>query len=229
VRIVDILGPLEAETLFVQISSENVKIRSLVSTFFKCKIPLERTANKSDVLALDVKPLTGKSSKIVVGLLWHACFGRKFKTYHWYILFRLFTRTLQKSRESEALLAILCILTANAEAKRWQSNLKPLRSILVGKLGDEQGTKVLNDILKQLPYQLPKKGPKIDDLLDIRQGTIRQRKPKELVRIGVGYKDKGNLPKGSTLEFPNIPYEEEIEDQFDVLLRQVKMKYLNLM
>lgn len=228
-RIVDILDPLDAEDIFIQMSSENVKIRSLVSTFFKCKIPLERTSGKNSVPALEVYPLTRTSSKIVVGLLWHACFGRKFKVYHWYILFRLFTRTLQKSRQSEALLTILCILTANAEAMRWQSNMKPLRSILVQKLGDEQGTKVLEKILKDLPFQLPKKGPKIDDLLEITKGTIKQRKPKELARIGVGYKDKGNLPKGSTLEYPTLPFIEETEDVFVVLHRQVKNKYLYLM
>lgn len=227
-RIVDYLGSLEEERLNVLFSSENQKIRSLVSTFFKCKIPLEPTHGKKRVRAIVVRPLTRVSSKIVVGLLWHACYGRKFKVYHWFILFQVLTRTLKKDKNSEALLSALVILTANAGATRWQSNLKPLRSIFVQHYGEERGTRELDKLKLMLPYRLPEKGPIIDDLLEIKLGSILQRKPKELARIGVGYKDKGNLPKGFTLELPSSDFMEK-EEIFEVLLRQVRAKYLSLL
>lgn len=226
-KIVDFTDLLEQEDLRFLLSPKNRKVRSLVSTFFRRKIPLEPTSGKSKVRAIVVKPKTRHSSQIVVGLLWNALYGRKFKVYHWYILFIVLLRTMEKDKCSEAILSVLMILSTQVGAIKWQSNMKPLRSLLLRHYDDRTTREILMKLRKDFPYQLPRTGPKIDDLMDVSVGWIFQRKPKELARIGVGYKDQGSLSKrGFTPELPNLEdFLSDYEDTFEILVRRIKRNY----
>jgi hypothetical protein len=133
-------------------------------------------------------------------------------------------------KSSEALLGVLLLSTAYAETTNWNSNMVPLRKILSSKLGVERGTIKLDEFLDSLPIRLPKKGPKIEELLEIdMSGIIFQKQSREEKRIGVGYKDKGNLPTEESVE--GIPSEVfvEVNRTFEVLLRQTKHKYAKLL
>lgn len=223
------LDPLEADRIKILVSSENAKIRSLATSFFKFRIPLEPTAGRDTVKAISVRPLVDNTDKILVGLLWEACFGKKFKVIHWHILMHVLIRTIEKDRQSEALLAILTIMTANAATSNWSTNMVPLRTILFKKLDEDKAQNLLEYLLDSLPIRLPKKRPTIEKSLSVKlDGSIKQKRPREISRIGVGYKDKGggvgtggNEPFGTNANL-------EPDQTFESLLRQVKHKYVRL-
>lgn len=225
----DFLNSLEAERIKILFAPKNQKIRGLSSSFFDFKIALESTAGKQKVKAISVKPKS-TTDKILVGLLWEAFFGKKFKVVHWFILFNVLIRTLKESKESEVLLGILTIMTANAATSHWRSNMKPLRTILYSRLDEEQADKLLNYLLDSIPVQLPKKRPKIENSLSVDlKGFIYQRAPKPKRYIAVGYKDKGSLGKArADLSDPSSEIQMEVDRTYEVLLRQVKSKYKNL-
>lgn len=223
ISIADILGPLEHDRLKILSSPQNLKIRGLETSFFRFKVPLESTSGRESYKAIVIRPGSFGSDKIVVGLLWHALFGKKFKVLHWFVLFHVLTRTLKKDKNSEAILAILMIMTADAATSNWMSNMKPLRGILISHLGHERGLAFLEELMSNLPYRLPKKGPVIDEILSFQKAQIRQRKPKELARIGVGYKDKGSLGGSRVESFDSEEFEEK-DNVFVDLVRQVRGK-----
>jgi hypothetical protein len=232
--IIDLLGPLEADRMKVLFAPQNLKVRSLTTSFYKFRIPLEPTHDKSIVKALSIKPAPGVTAeKILVGLLWNVCFGKKFKVVHWTILFNVLIRTMNLDKSSEAIIAILRIVTAHAgRTSKWNSCMKPLKTIIYQKLEDrEQQKVVLMKILKDLPVRLPEKGPKIEDLLIINfESKIFQTKPPDAKRIGVGYKDKGSLNSGSIIDpIPNSDFCEDKDEIFVRLLRQSEKTYKNLM
>lgn len=215
----DLLSPLDAETLKSLLTPEKLRMRGLVPSFFKFSIPLERNQN-SRVKALIFKPLTSNSGKILVGLFWNILFGRKFKVYHWYILFAVLIRTIEKGSQSRNLLKLLVISTSS-EGKTWQSSMKPIKTILTQLHGKDTAEGMITEILKHLPYELPKKGPIIEELLEVKVDSLINKKPTDPRRIGVGYKDKGSLGNGAPEpESPEF-FLEQI-DAFDFLLRQVK-------
>jgi hypothetical protein len=229
-KIADFIDPVELERWSILFSPDNVKVRGLPSSFFQMRFPLEPTHSRARVRALSVKPLTSNTDKIVSTLLWHACFGKKFKAIHWYILFNVLIRTIKKDRNSEALLALLSILTANAAATKWDTNMKPLKSILLSKLGQTEHLKILESILNDLPFKLATKGADIDSVISFENSLIELRKPRELARIGVGYKDKGSL---NTKVKPDLPSSDVIvsekEDCFEFLLNKVKRDHNRLL
>jgi hypothetical protein len=216
----DLLSPLEAEQVKSMFDPKETRIRGLVSSFFKMTIPLEATSNRTKVKALLIKPLTSNSDKIIVGLLWHVCFGQKFKVYHWYILFAVLIRTMIKGGQSRNLLKVL-IISTSSEGKMWQSSLKSVKTVLSNVYGKETAQKKIAEILELFPFVLPLKAPKIESLIEVKVGYFIQKKPKEPVRIGVGYKDHGSLG-GDTLEPVPPDFFREQSDVFDILLRQVK-------
>jgi len=206
---------------------KNEKIRGLTASFFKFKIPLEATNGRSDVKALAIIPLVGQPEKLITALIWEALFGKKFKVCHWMILFQMFLRTISKTRESEALLTILYLITAQAGLSRWNSNMKPLKTMLSKNLGEQLSEEFLQDILKNLSFKLPHRSPDIDKHFRIdHNAVIKQSTPAEQRRIGVGYKDKGSLRKETGVEPESFTFE-ETEQMFDLLLRRIKMKYPN--
>lgn len=225
-QIADFLGPLEADRLSILFSTENLKMRNLSIAFFSFRLPLEPTNSRSSCKCLIFKPLPGaKPETILVSLLSEAVYGKKFKTYHWFLLFNVLIRTINKDKSSEAVLSTLVILAAHAAASRWNTNFKPLKSIFRQVYGPDQQQEKLDEVLKFLPYRLPKKWTDIDSLLQVTTGMLELQKPREVARIGVGYKDKGSLSSKVKPEFQIVSSFTEKEDCFDVLLRQVRVKY----
>lgn len=227
-KIEDYLENVEAERInFLFTPVKNVKIRGLATSFFKFKIPLEATDGRRDVKAIAIVPLIGQPEKLITALLWEALFGKSFKVCHWMILFQLFLRTVSKTRESEAILTILYLITAQAGLSRWNSNFKPLKTMLSNNLGEQKGRETLQDILENLPYKLPHRNPGIDKHFRIDfNSVIRQTAPAELRRIGVGYKDKGSLKKETSIEPESFIFE-ETEQMFEILLHRIRNKFPN--
>jgi hypothetical protein len=62
----------------------------------------------------------------------------------------------------------------------------------------------------------------------VKVGEIYQQKPKELARIGVGYKDKGSLSGTGGIETSDILDFTEHGLVFDSLVRQVKNRFPSL-
>jgi hypothetical protein len=225
-NIVTLQDLLEDEDQILFLHQGGEKVRGLVSTFFNCRLPLESTSGKTRIKAIASKSKTSSSEKILVGLYWNALYGKNFKVYHWFSLFRVFLRTLNKDKVSEAHLAILMILSAQAGATRYQSKMKPVRSLLIRAYGEKAGQELCDKLKESLPFRLPQKGPDLEELLQVTESFIDQKAPRIPNRIGVGYKDQGSLPEiGSTPETLSNPLFVEKEDIFELCLRQVRGKY----
>jgi hypothetical protein len=106
--------------------------------------------------------------------------------------------------------------------------LKPVRSVLIQEYGPEVGLRHLDALILQFPYQLPRTRPDIDSLIAVKVGEIYQQKPKELARIGVGYKDKGSLSGTGGIEASDILDFTEHGLVFDSLVRQIKNRFSSL-
>jgi hypothetical protein len=217
------LDPLEVERIKSVFSPDRVKVRQLTLSFFHTRIPLTPTSYGRSYKALEVTPIAFNAEKILVGLLWHAMFGKKFKIVHWNILFNVFTKTINDNNQSRAILAILMIITARA-GKSWNTTLVPVMTI-VRRKSSEDYDKIIQELLNMLPFRLPKKAPKIESLIKFEEVEVYLRRPKDPNRIGVGYKDKGSLGSESTIEALPPDLFLEREDVFDLLLRQVKQRY----
>jgi len=225
----ELLDSLEAERIKILFSSQNSKIRGLETSFFALRVPLESTYAKEEIKCISVKPIVGSSDKILVALLWEACFGRKFKVIHWFILFNVLIKTLRKDRSSEVLLALLVIITARAGTCKWNSNMKPLKTILFEAYGQERGDGIMNIFLENLPLQLPKRRPAIESCLAIEfDGKFSQRYPKPVPYIGVGYKDKGSLRQSQGISPLESEFIAEKDHVYEILLRQVKDKFKDI-
>lgn len=221
--LIDLLGPLEEDRLKSIFASDRVKARSLTTTFYRFRIPLTPKTGATSYKALQIEPVTLKPEKILVGLLWNAMFGKKFKIVHWFILFQVLSKTLKADNASRAILGILMIITAKAGTS-WNTNIGPVRTI-VRRVKDSDSDRVINGLLRDLPFRLPEKGPKIDDVIKVSIVQVKMRRPKEAARIGVGYRDKGSLNVGSSYDPLPPDLFEDAEDIFDRLLRQTKKRY----
>lgn len=219
----DLLSPLEAERIKSVFSPDRVKVRSLSTSFFRFSIPLSTTSSSSSYKALQIEPVASSAQKILVGLLWHAMFGRKLKIVHWFILFQVFSKTINDNAQSRTILAILMIITSK-DGRSWNTNLDPVMRV-VRRKSRKDPELIVQELLKDLPFRLPKKAPKIDDLFRIREVSVSMQRPKDSNRIGVGYKDKGSLNSGSKIEPLPPDLFLEREDIFDRLLRQIESKY----
>jgi hypothetical protein len=116
---------------------------------------------------------------------------------------------------------ILILSTGKPGNVNWMHNHRPIRTALISQLGQDGGTDELMKIVNDLPIQLPKKGPKIEELFLIKEIFVNQRKPNVPSRIGVGYKDKGGLGGGSEDPLAVSDFLDR-EEVFDFLLRQAK-------
>lgn len=195
-KLINILSYNDAEALVALLGPKKSKLRSLPTSFFRRKLPLSAKAGKRLVPAIEVKPLSGSTEKILVALIWEACFGKNFRVIHWNILFDCLTKTIQNDRASEALMRILRILSTAQAGRDFKTHLRPVRKIVSRKFMDQAKSEeyIQKRILDLLPFKLPKKNPHLEKLLSINYDSrIIQRKPLEPNRIGVGYKDKGSL------------------------------------
>lgn len=217
-----LFNSLDYETKARLQSTKKSKLRELALSDFRVRIPLEPTHDRVKYKALKITPLASPE-KVIVGLFWTALFGKTLRVYHWLLIFELLLKT-RGSRGSEAMLKILLLLTTENSGQSWNQKYKPVKTILTNVMGDNF-KKELDDILKELPFQLPMKNPKIETLLRVEVIEVKLKKPKAPRRIGVGYKDKGNLPDGVRPDLETSLFLFDLEDWFWHLNRQVKSKY----
>lgn len=180
-----------------------LRVRDLEMVF-----PIESRHGKISVRAFKVKLVTRNAEKAFQALLWHVFFGSKtFRVIHWYILFNYFTRTIRKNDRSRALLEILRITTQQC-GNYLNQGLRPLKTVVSYFLGKEMTLKYIELLQKDLGVKLAHQKPDLTKLFHITETTLKQRKPPEPRRIGVGYKDKGHLP--------DSPREESLPDEIQL-------------
>jgi hypothetical protein len=102
--------------------------------------------------------------------------------------------------------------------------MRSVRTILVQCLQDNDLTlKYCRELEKDLGIKLPTKYDSPKNYFTFEFKQVPQHKPKEPSRIGVGYKDKGTLPKGPKLEpLPDDSYSLPENDIFVDLLERTK-------
>jgi hypothetical protein len=219
----EFFNPLEDEDIeSLLLPQRNEKLRSLSASFFNRKYLLSVTGGslRNQRQAVFVKPKQG-AQKIIVGLLWNAMFGRKFKVIHWNILFDLFIRTIDNNRASRAMLTVLRLTAASKDVRDMFSNMDSVSRIVKRKMDKDKAEQFLNQLVNSFGMQFPKTAPVINELLDISQGNYNPPKPKRPQRKR-GYDDKGHLPdETNPIVLPELSVQvEDREDLFDLLLRQ---------
>lgn len=156
------------------------------------KIPLEPKFGRSKVRCLKINVLEG-GQKLSSGLLWHAIFGTRYKTVYNLIFFEVLNRATIWSPLTQCIFDVLMLTNSTAKAgsseNLFYQNLKCVRKILPS----NELQKILST-LSQAGLSLPHRAPDLKGLLTISESYIYQNKAPEVRRIGVGYKDKGNLP-----------------------------------
>jgi hypothetical protein len=225
----EFFNPLEDEDIeSLLLPQRNEKLRSLSASFFNRKYLLSVTGGslRNQRQAVFVKPKQG-AQKIIVGLLWNAMFGRKFKVIHWNILFDLFIRTIDNNRASRAMLTVLRLTAASKDVRDMFSNMDSVSRIVKRKMDKDKAEQFLNQLVNSFGMQFPKTAPVINELLDISQGNYNPPKPKRPQRKR-GYDDKGHLPdETNPIVLPELSVQvEDKEDLFDLLLRQTD-RYFN--
>jgi hypothetical protein len=219
----EFFNPLEDEDIeSLLLPQRNEKLRSLSASFFNRKYLLSVAGGslRNQRQAVFVKPKQG-AQKIIVGLLWNAMFGRKFKVIHWNILFDLFIRTIDNNRASRAMLTVLRLTAASKDVRDMFSNMDSVSRIVKRKMDKDKAEQFLNQLVNSFGMQFPKTAPVINELLDISQGNYNPPKPKRPQRKR-GYDDKGHLPdETNPIVLPELSVQvEDKEDLFDLLLRQ---------
>lgn len=156
------------------------------------KVPLEPKFGRSKVRCLKINVLEG-GQKLATGLLWHAMFGKKYKTVYNLIFFEILNRTKHWSPLTQCIFDVLMLTNITAKAgsseNLFYQNLKCVRASVP--------PVDLNKILSTLSsagVSLPHRAPVLCKILTISESYIYQQKAPEVRRIGVGYKDKGSLP-----------------------------------
>jgi hypothetical protein len=222
-KLINILSYDDAESLVALLEPKKSKLTGLPATFFRRKLLLSAKHGRRSVPAISVRPLTASSQKILSELILGALYGKSFKVIHWNILFDCLTRTIQNDRSSEALMRILRILSAAQAGQDYRTTMRPVKRIVSKVLGDEQAEEYINQKIKNLlPFKLPQRPPRIDDVLEIDWSAKHvMRKPLEQRRVGVGYKDKGSLRQDSVEE--PLAYEfQSRADYFEILLSKTQ-------
>jgi hypothetical protein len=196
----DLLAPETLDRLYDQVTNPKASRKSAGSFSlpdFKLKIPLESKYGKSRVQCLCIRPKIGRSRVLWESLIWTTLFGSKRLTMiHWYILYSLFEKTLKKDKRSLAMLKILRITTERS-GSTWNQKLKPVKTIVQNVLTKDEAVRYCLNLASDLGIKsLPDKDPHLNEMLEVRLGTMQQKRPEPLRRVGVGYKDKGSLPKG---------------------------------
>lgn len=200
---------------------------SLRTRYLEMLSPLEPKAGKSLVQHIRVKLKKSRDLKEAFeALLWCAIYGSKhFTVLIWYLLFNIFCKTISDNKQSEALLKILRITTTSrSEGSDLRTHLKPVRTILVQCLQDnDRAVKYCKILEKDLGIKLPTKIKPLTDYFEITYPLKVQKKSPEPSRIGVGYKDKGTLPKEPKQDpIPDESYNLPENDIFVDLLARTK-------
>lgn len=212
----------DAERLLSLFGQKEVSWKALDASFFSTRIPITQRTGLSSYKAIAITPKTLNTERILVGLIWEALFGQNFRVYHYQLLFELLCRTIRKDDKSRALMHILLILTERSGA-RWNTRLKSVKTVL-SHAGTDVQRKEIDRIKALLPLVLPRKRPRIEDLLDVKEIEVQMHRPKEKRRIGVGYNDKGSLGSGAspTSSESSLSYFFVREDAFCALANSVR-------
>lgn len=184
---------LEKHLILKGFDVQGVSQTGLESSFRGIKIPLEPTYGKSRVKCLTVRCTQG-GNKLMVALLWHALFGTKFKVIHNLIIFEIINKIRTWTPLAQIAFDVMMIMNEKTSCdasyrNHFNQNIKPVRRALT-----EIDLKMIIEDLSSSGLVLPRKAPELDSMLVITEGYIIQTKAPEPARIGVGYKDKGNLP-----------------------------------
>lgn len=189
---------------------------------------LEPTASRRSVLAAEFRSLEPNEQILVGHLLWHMLFGKRFKSAHWYFLFRLFEKTLKNNEPEVNALLYGCLLlsTPRKRVNRLDINHKAigftLKGFKVNRSLNFQSTErptMLDLIVSR--FHIPRKALPLEELVYWFPREIKQRKPIEPKRIGVGYKDQGSMNAGPGYE-PEIPaWDPSIDVDLWITLKQL--------
>lgn len=156
------------------------------------RIPLEPTFGRRSVKCLKIKCLEN-GTKLVSGLLWHAMFGKRFKTIHNLILFEILNQTNKWSPLAQLVFNVLMLTNRTAKAGSSNTllyqNLEPVRRLI----SDSELQKMIAEF-ESCGMKLATREPDLNGLCAITESVIYQHKAPPVARIGVGYKDKGTLP-----------------------------------
>lgn len=224
------------DLVFHLVREENQKVKKpdRPRRVFRLLVPLSPLAAGKKFSALMLSTNVLISDKDLMNqLLWETCF-RGIQTKDWLVLFELVLKISKNLGSRHLLPSVLGILyESSPRGGTWFSNHPPLRkSTLLNKeiLLDNEVTTLLKSITSKLDLTKPKV------FIDIVCEEIVVQKPKaqELVFIGKGYKDKGNLgdPGGlkpgevplSVYDFLSLSFDDEKEQYFSEALKE----YLDL-
>lgn len=188
-------------------------------------LPLEPRHSKSLVRGIRVKlKYSNESQKAWESLLWHAIYSSsEFRVFTWYILYNVFIRRMKYEKYALNLLRILRLTTQRC-GKAYNQKLRSVRQI-ISYYDKELALKYCKHLESGLGIKLPTSVPPLTEFFHLTEVTIKQRKPPEPKRIGVGYKDKGHLPDESNPKedpFPDESYIEPTRDLFVELMSQSK-------
>lgn len=196
----DLLDQSTVDRLYDLVTDPKAKRKSAGSFSlpdFRVNIPLEPVFGKTEVKVLKIAPKCRNAKQIYLALLWTAIYGSKrLSMVHWYLLYTLFEKRIEtKDKETLALLRILRITTERS-GSAFNQKLRPVKTVVQNVLGKDVGLLYCKYLEQSLGVKLPQEDPKLNDLIRVTYGVKFQHRPKEPARIGVGYKDKGTLPKG---------------------------------
>jgi len=139
-------------------------------------------------------------------LLWHLLF-KGITVLEWFILSYLLELTLRGGLRGPCACFAGVLSLGSKTRKRlesWNSQLRPIHTILSSKIphvksADMEGIQSLLDlVIREL--KIPQKALSKSELYTTTEIEIPKIRPKAERYIGVGYKDKGNLPSGNRLE-----------------------------
>jgi hypothetical protein len=184
----------------------------------KSPIFLESRFGKSSVAILKVR-LKKTPKAVFQALMWNALYGRNtLRIKHWYVLFHLFQTHLGKNNWSIGLLRVLR-LTTEKSGKALDQKLRSVRTIVAKSAGKETAIAYCKNTESLLGISLGTNQMDLDDYLDVSIHFLHQSKPIAPNRIGVGYKDKGNLSnkvRPDLVDTTKVVL--DVEDVFNVLM-----------
>jgi hypothetical protein len=145
-------------------------------------------------------------------MLWFLLF-KGITVLEWFVLSYQLDLLLREGRIGSCA-CLAGVLQLSSETRKrsesWFSHLRPIHKILSSRVPksdqkDNERRSLLDIVIQEL--KIPKKAMPISSLYSHTWETVRISRPKDPNRLGVGYKDKGNLPKGDRPE-PEILWEE---------------------
>lgn len=152
-------------------------------------------------------------------LLWHLMF-RGISLVEWFIIFQKLEFQL-KTLDRAYCACLFGVLSRSSSTRKgldsWTSRTKPIHKWAKSKNVSMNSKLSEDDLLQYLIRKLmiPQKGESIDTLYNVQKIYPFGIKPRELSRIGVGYKDKGSMSNSEIIPEPDS--ELALEESFEIL------------